>query len=119
MSDALALAAGELAERAVGAVGEADVGERARGARGALVRGPGAATTAASQRAHQRDVERADREVEPRALGLRHDADARRRAASVPARGRSSPSSARKSVVLPPPLGPRTAMRSPGVRGEA
>ena len=34
-------------------------------------------------------------------------------ARSVPAMGASSPSSTRKSVVLPPPLGPRTPIRSP------
>ena len=34
-------------------------------------------------------------------------------ATRVPASGSSSPSSTRNSVVLPPPLGPRTPMRSP------
>ena len=34
-------------------------------------------------------------------------------ARSVPAMGASSPSSTRKSVVLPPPFGPRTPIRSP------
>ena len=37
---------------------------------------------------------------------------------SAPASGGSSPSSTRNSVVLPPPLGPRTATRSPGARRE-
>ena len=37
-------------------------------------------------------------------------------ASSVPASGASSPSRTRKSVVLPPPLGPSTPMRSPACR---
>ena len=35
------------------------------------------------------------------------------RTSSSPASGRSSPVSRRKSVVLPPPFGPRTAILSP------
>ena len=39
-------------------------------------------------------------------------------ATTRPATGSSSPVSARKSVVLPPPFGPRTAARSPAPDGE-
>ncbi len=56
--------------------------------------------------------------VQPRALGLRHGPAAPAHASSVPRRGASSPSSARISVVLPPPLGPSTPTRSPARDGQ-
>ena len=65
------------------------------------------------QRPHRRHVERRDRVVEPRALGLGHGRRRSRATRSVPASGGSSPSSARSSVVLPPPLGPSRASVCP------
>ena len=69
--DALALAAGQRAEPPACAVGEADAVERIarRVALGARERAPG---RRAAVGAHQHDVERADREVEPGPVGLRH-----------------------------------------------
>ena len=52
------------------AVGEADRASAASARRARRARAA-ATTGSARQRAHQRDVERADREVQPRALGLR------------------------------------------------
>ncbi len=68
--DALALAAGELAEGLLGQLLEADPGERPRApARARPGRPP--PPRGAGQRAHRRHVERRDRVVEARALGLR------------------------------------------------
>ena len=69
----------------------------------------------APQRPHQRDVERAHRVVEPRALGLRDDAAPAVHRRPCRRATCSSPSSARNSVVLPPPLGPSTPTRIPRV----
>ena len=99
-----------------------------RAARGRPARAPRAAASRsraarapppgqARERAHRRHVERRDRVVEARALGLRHRRAARADA-QLPASGRSSPSSARSSVVLPPPLGPSSASLSPAAQRE-
>ena len=95
---------------------------RRRGRRRAAARAasraarPSAATTAAPRCVHQRDVERARREVQARALGLRDVRCSRRaRPASLSSR---SPSRTRKRVVLPPPLGPSTPTTCPCARGE-
>ena len=115
---ALALAAGELAElrareRRRGRRGRA---RRARDARLGAARPPPPGQ--ARERPHQRDVERGDRVVEPRALGLRHVAEAACGADRAARPASSSPSSARKSVDLPPPFGPSTPIRSPGLELE-
>ena len=89
-------------------------------ARGPRARPRGRARAAGShqrplrERAHQRHVERADREVQPGALGLRHVGRARGHSRPSPPAAASSPSSARNSVVLPPPLGPSTHTAVPG-----
>jgi hypothetical protein len=75
---ALALAAGEVAEPRVGEVGEADPVERGVG-EDALAPARRAPPRDPRERAHERDVERADRIVEPRALRLRHITEAARR----------------------------------------
>ena len=92
-------------------------GRRRRGRRGrrapsasraarALARAPGAATTgSARQRPHQRHVERGDRVVEARALGLRDVAAAARDARASRAAARSSPSRARKQRRLAAAVG--------------
>ena len=67
------------------------------------------------ERAHRRHVEGRDRVVEARALGLGHGA-AGRADAQRPLNGRSSPSTARSRVVLPPPLGPSRASVWPAAR---
>ena len=72
----------------------------------------------ARDRPHQGDVERADRVVEARPLGLRDSAAQRARPRRSRSSGASSPMHARKSVVLPPPFGPSTPIRSPGAHGE-
>jgi hypothetical protein len=69
------MAARELAERAPGLVSQADAlerGERRAAVGAARAPPPGQAR----ERAHEGDVERADREVQPRALGLGDDAAA-------------------------------------------
>ena len=73
---ALALAAGELAEALARPILEADARER-REARPAV---EAAVERRAAVGAHQRDVERGDREVEPRPLGLGHVGGRGRRA---------------------------------------
>ena len=70
-------------------------------------------------RAHEHDVERGDGEVEPRAVGLRHVGGRRVELDGPRARTGSSPSSARNSVVLPPPLGPSTAATVPASSANA
>ena len=115
---ALALAAGE---RRRSGGGRGRRGRRARAPRRAASRSARATRRQAGVRrvrAHQHDVERADREVEPRAIGLRHVGRQRPRARPSRAAPGSSPSSARNSVVLPPPLGPSTAAIVPGVERE-
>ena len=111
---ALALAAGEVAERVARARSARPTRSSASRASARSAR-PGRRHHGSREtRAHQRHVERADREVEPRALGLRHE---RRRARpagrACPRTSASSPVSTRNSVDLPPPLGPSTLTRSP------
>jgi hypothetical protein len=69
--DALALAAGERAEAVVRAVGEPDPRERLAGPL-AIGAGDPLEPRRAAVRAHQRDIVRGDREVQARAVGLRH-----------------------------------------------
>jgi hypothetical protein len=74
---ALALAAGEVAEGGVRLLGQAH--RRQRLARGAALRAPRAMPPGQRRYgAHERHVERADREVQARALGLRDDGEAPR-----------------------------------------
>ncbi len=72
---ALALTAGEIAEGPLGAVRQADALERVTGERAV---GSRRAPPPRHPRdgAHQRHVERADREIQARALGLGHERDA-------------------------------------------
>ena len=107
-----------VAEAARGAVGEADAASAAR-ARSRSRAAEAPPPRRAGVGAHQRDVERAGREV--RAAPGRSAArrPARPCTSTVPRCCGSSPSSARNSVVLPPPLGPSTATRRPGATSKA
>ncbi len=69
---ALALAAGEVPERRVGVVAQPDGGERVAGT-GTVATARAPPPRPSGDRAHERDVQRAHREVEPRALGLGHE----------------------------------------------
>ena len=112
---ALALAAGQLAERSSARGRAARPRSSASSARRRSARPGRPPPRQPGQRPHQRDVERGDRVVEARALGLRHGGRARPRL-ERPRERRSSPSSTRNSVVLPPPLGPSTRDALAGAR---
>ncbi len=113
--DALALAAGEAAEGLLGERPEADAVERPR-RRLALGADPGAATRAGA-RACPSSPRRAPRRGS-RAASARSGEPCRRsrRRAASRRSARSSPSTARSSVVLPPPLGPSRASVCPAAR---
>ena len=102
--DALALAAGERAERRVGELGHPDLAERLAGSPplGSARRPP---PRERRERSHERDVQRRDREVKSGPLRLGHPPQ-RPWTTTSPAAGASSPARTRNRLVLPPPFGP-------------
>ncbi len=116
--NALALAAGEIAEGVHRARRDTDPLQGGQRGAAILVAGP-PPPRKPRQGAHQGDVERRDREVEPGALGLGHGRGARRGHRPSRASAAARRAATRISVVLPPPLGPSSATRCPGVDLEA
>ena len=110
---ALALPARELAERPPGEVVEIDAAS-ASSARERSLRPGRRHHGKRESEPMMRHVERGDRVVEPRALGLRHDAAAGRAARARPRAASARPAARGTSVDLPPPFGPSTPARSPG-----
>jgi uncharacterized Zn-finger protein len=108
--DALALAARQRAEGRVGLRAEAHPVERRAGLRALGAAGP-PPPRQPPHGAHRRHVEGGDREVQARALRLRHHGAAR--ALEHPRVRLELAEQSRNKVVFPPPFGPRTPTRSP------